>query len=129
MANQKIDLSGVWQSRYEYGESQQGEHIVDLRQHALKVNGSSHLDDTGSELFLDLWLRPPKPELGRGGWLLDGFWKEETSPSGTYRGQLFQGVLQLILNDEANKAQGKWAGHDRGHSQVNTGNWFLTREK
>jgi hypothetical protein len=47
MANKGIDLTGAWQSHYEYGEDQIGEHVVDLRQHGLKVGGASRLGPSG----------------------------------------------------------------------------------
>ncbi len=116
----RYDLSGTWHSRYEYGEDQVGEHDVELHQEGNNVNGHSLPHSTGSELELKLRLDRDKS-------VLSGFWKEKTSPTGAYRGQVFHGVLQLTIDAEATRANGKWAGHNRDYSDINTGNWTLER--
>jgi hypothetical protein len=120
MAIERPNLTGPWRSRYEYGEGKSSEHIVDLRQDGLKVNGSSRPDPTGSELFLHLLLR--------GNSKLWGEWDEHTSPRGEYRGQKFHGALYLILKDEATRAEGLWLGPNRDDSHINTGKWTLEKQ-
>ncbi len=114
------DLSGTWQSTYEYGEGKEGTHEVLLEQHGWRVTGKSLPHETGSQLSLDLRRKPDDQTL-------TGLWSEVTSPGGAYRGQKFHGALQLILNAEATSAEGQWVGHNRDHDHVNNGVWRLER--
>jgi hypothetical protein len=119
MAGEELDLSGRWRSRYEYGQARRSEHIVDLRQNRLSVEGSSQLDETGSELFLYLQLI--------GTTTLGGKWKEKTSRGGEYNGQEFEGWAAFILKNQATLAEGRWIGPDRHNSDINSGLWTLEK--
>jgi hypothetical protein len=121
MANQEINLSGAWNSRYEYGDGQAAEHLVDLRQHGLRVEGASRLDESGSELFFYLRL------LGAA--TLGGDWKELTSKKGQYGGREFQGWVAFNLKDSAAHAKGIWIGPNRDDSEIKSGGWTLERVK
>jgi hypothetical protein len=119
MANQEIDLTGSWLSRYEYGEDKYSEHRVNLRQDRLNVNGSSELDNSSSELFLYLQLI--------GATTLGGKWKEKTSKKGEYGGQEFVGWVAFVLKNEVTLAEGIWIGPNRHGSAINSGVWTLDK--
>ncbi len=118
MERQELDLSGTWQSRYEYGKGRQSEHQVSLKHEGAEVIGTSLPDPSGSELTLELQIDEN---------ILSGIWYERTSTQGPYKGRTFDGLLQLILDDEAKKMVGKWVGYNSDKSVVNTGDWTLER--
>lgn len=120
MAEERPNLDGAWKSRYEYGDGKSSEHIIDLRQNGLKVDGSSRLDPTGSELFLHLLLSANRR--------LGGDWEEITSREGEYGGQRFKGFVAFVLKSEG-VWEGVWIGPNRDDSKVNSGPWTLEKQK
>ncbi len=111
------DLSGIWQSLYSYGRGRQSKHRVKLQHIGKKINGSSIVDISKSELTFDL-------ELERN--FLTGTWRERTSHQGEYKGKIFFGALQFILDPRARRMEGKWVGFNKDESEENTGEWALT---
>lgn len=59
---------------------------------------------------------------------MTGTWYEKTSSSGEYRGSVFHGAVQFILNTELGTAEGKWIGFNNTRSKVNVGDWSLTKK-
>jgi hypothetical protein len=59
------------------------------------------------------------------GSILTGTWVEHTSPDGHYRGAVYHGALQLVLDPTGRKMTGRWVGFGRDH-EVNSGPWELT---
>jgi hypothetical protein len=115
------DLSGIWHSRYVYpstgrGESLTGEHYVVLRQQGARLTGQSLSQSTGSQLKLDLGLERA---------VATGTWREQTSPSGYYRGAVYHGTLQLVVDPAGRRMRGMWLGFGRDFS-INSGDWHLT---
>lgn len=115
------ELSGVWHSRYSYrssGRAQDlvGEHYVRFRQDGKELVGESLPAANGSILRLDLTLS---------GSIVTGTWSERTAPEGYYRGAVYHGVLQLILDPLGKAMRGKWLGFDK-QSNVNSDVWELT---
>lgn len=118
-ARQGPDLSGVWHSRYRYpsGEHElEGQHYVVLRQQGDRVVGHSLPHTNGSRLKLDLSFHPP---------VATGAWTEHTSPSGHYKGAVYHGSVQLMVDPSNQVMGGKWVGFGRRFA-VNTGDWHLT---
>jgi hypothetical protein len=115
------DLSGIWHSRYVYpstgrGESFHGEHYVVLRQQGSRLTGQSLSHSTGSRLKLDLAVERA---------VATGTWREQTSPDGYYRGAVYHGTLQLVVDPAGRRMRGMWLGFGRDFT-INSGDWQLT---
>src|SRR5688572_33047129 len=103
---EKLHLSGEWVSRYAYtssGKVHTGEHIVVLQENDAALRGRSIPQDDGSVLELQLTHDTATNTL-------TGTWRETTSPGGYYKGAVFHGVLQLLLQEAGKEANGKWLG-------------------
>lgn len=115
------ELSGIWHSRYRYtstgrGRTFEGEHYVPLRHAGDRLVGESLPVENGSRLRL---------ELVPNGSVVTGTWSERTSPTGYYRGSVYHGALQLVLDPVGKTMRGKWIGFDREFT-VNSDTWELT---
>lgn len=114
-------LAGIWHSRYVYyssGQKQelQGQHYVVLRQHANRLTGQSLPHSADSRLRLDLSID---------GSIATGIWTEQTSPTGYYKGAVYHGTLQLIMNPMGRAMSGRWVGFGKNF-KINAGEWELT---
>jgi hypothetical protein len=114
-------LSGVWHSKYTYHSSGrnrdfEGEHYLALRQQGMRLLGQSLPHTIDSRLKLDLSVE---------GSVATGTWTERTSPTGYYKGAVYHGALQLVVDPMGRRMQGRWLGFGRDF-QVNTGDWALT---
>jgi hypothetical protein len=114
-------LSGIWHSRYLYystGRDQEfeGQHYVVLRQRGNRLAGQSLPHSTGSHLDLELSVDAS---------IATGTWTERTSPTGYYRGAVYHGTIQLVVNPMGRAMSGKWLGFGTNF-KVNTGEWELT---
>ncbi|RJQ79630.1 hypothetical protein [Amycolatopsis panacis] len=103
------DLSGIWHSRYRYtstgrAKTFESEHYVLLRHVDDRLSGESLPVNNGSRLRLDLLTN---------GSVVTGTWSERTSPGGYYRGSVYHGALQLVLDPMGKTMRGKWIGFDR----------------
>lgn len=113
-------LSGEWLSTYTYSEGQTSQHTLEITQSDLIVIGKTIESADESNLSFNLILDP-------GNNVLTGTWQEETSRQGDYKGFVFHGALQFILDLETNRAEGKWVGFNSDRSNINTGEWILER--
>lgn len=112
-------LTGIWLSDYEYESTGRGatfasRHYVAVIQHGTRLQVRS-TPGSRSRLLMDLTAN---------GQVLTGTWTEETSPSGYYRGTVYHGALQLLLEPTGRKMTGKWVGFGRDFD-LNTGPWKL----
>jgi hypothetical protein len=114
------DLSGIWHSHYAYtstgrGRDFVGEHYLAMRHKGDRFLGESVPASNGSRLRLDLVLN---------GSIATGTWSERTSPTGYYRGSVYHGAMQLVIDPMGKTMKGKWIGFDR-ESFVQSDNWEL----
>lgn len=114
------DLTGIWHSRYVYPSSGRkgnftGEHYVVLRQQGNRVTGQSLTHSTGSQLQLDLNVTTS---------VATGTWREQTSPTGYYKGAVYHGNLQMVVDPAGRRMRGMWLGFGRDFT-INTGQWEL----
>ncbi|WP_222936632.1 helix-turn-helix domain-containing protein [Streptomonospora sp. PA3] len=114
------DYTGIWHSRYLYYSNKReaefaGEHYIVLRQTGTSLRGQSLPHTTGSRLELDLTID---------GAVVGGHWSERTSPSGYYRGALYQGTLQMLISPMRSDMAGKWVGFGKNF-RINTGEWEI----
>ncbi|ONI74985.1 hypothetical protein ALI144C_40135 [Actinosynnema sp. ALI-1.44] len=114
------DFSGIWHSRYIYPSTRRGgdftgEHYVVVRQQGNRLLGHSVPATNGSVLNLELALN---------GSVATGTWSERTSLTGYYRGAVYHGAIQLVVDPMGKSMAGKWVGFDREFA-VNSGEWTL----
>lgn len=115
-------LTGIWESRCTYHSGSRGEDFTD-RAHLVVVHAGSSVTarsidgavtDDGS-ITLHLELR---------GHVVTGTWEQVTGPVSYYRGQVFYGAVQLVVEPGGGRMIGAWCGFGRDHD-VNTGPWEL----
>lgn len=115
------DLSGIWHSRYVYpstgrGKTLTGQHYVVLRQQGPRLVGQSLPHSTGSRLRLELAVEKA---------VATGVWREQTSPNGYYRGTVYHGTLQMVVDPAGRRMRGMWLGFGRDFT-INSGEWELS---
>jgi len=115
------ELAGDWISRYTYFSTGrnaefEGLHDIRLRAEGGRLIGRSEATPTGS---IELDLRAD-------GLLVTGSWTERTAPSGYYRGAVYHGIVQLVVDPVGRSMVGRWLGPDK-HFAINSGRWLLTR--
>ncbi len=113
-------LSGIWHSRYIYpstgrGDEFVGQHYVVLRQHGQRLTAQSLPHSAGSRLWLDLNVDAS---------VVTGTWRERTSPTGYYRGAVYHGTLQMVVDPSGRRMEGMWLGFSRKFT-INSGRWEL----
>lgn len=114
-------LAGVWRSRYTYYSSGRqgefvGEHYVVLNQQENHLSGQGLPNSLHSLLTLDLSVSDS---------IVTGTWIERTSPTGYYKGAVYRGAIQLLIDPTGRRMTGRWLGFDK-ESNINTGDWELT---
>lgn len=115
-------FTGHWLSTYTYHNGETGRHVLTFSaQNANEWLCKSVPQPDGSEVVLKLHYDKESSTL-------TGTWTEKTSPTGAYKGKVFHGVLQLIVNQDYTKAAGEWVGFNSGHTGVNAGSWKLERQ-
>ncbi len=118
------DFSGIWHSQYVYPSTGRrdtfaGEHYVVLRQQGNRLIGQSLSHSTGSRLRLELVVENA---------VATGTWREQTSPTGYYKGATYHGTLQLVVDPAGGRMNGMWLGFGRGFA-INSGEWELARQE
>lgn len=116
-----VELAGPWDSRYTYvstgrGQEFEGTHRVVLHAERGRLVGRSEPTSSGT-LELD---------LAADGLLVTGNWTERTAPDGYYRGAVYHGVVQFVLDPTGRTMTGRWLGPDR-HFEIDSGRWVLHR--
>lgn len=120
-AHPSDDFSGIWHSRYVYpstgrGKNFAGEHYLVLRQQGTRLVGQSVPHSTGSRLRLELAVEKA---------VATGTWREQTSPTGYYKGAVYHGTLQVVVDPAGRWMRGMWLGFGRDFT-INSGEWTLT---
>ncbi len=115
------ELIGIWHSKYRYPSiSRQGiqesEHFVSLK----KLDGQYVFESlpnvSKSRLIMHLVID---------GDLATGTWREETDPHGHYKGVVYTGAIQLVIDEDGQFMYGKWVGAGK-RKIVNVGSWEFT---
>jgi transcriptional regulator with XRE-family HTH domain len=113
-------LSGIWLSEYQYPSSGRGgsfssRHYVMVLQRGARLMVRS-VPASSSQLSI---------ELSANGQVVTGTWTEQTEASGYYKGAVYHGALQMLLDPTGRRMEGEWVGFGRDMS-VNHGPWSLT---
>lgn len=126
MTQQTADTySGIWNSRYEYTSSSregtfEGKHKVRIVQkdpYHLVVESLPE----GNESYVIIRLTVDDN-------IATGSWQEHTSEHGYYKGAIYYGTIQLVIDPDGRKMRGKWLGFDK-ENNINVGPWELIRER
>lgn len=123
----EFNISGAWLSRYYYqsGEATEmtsREHSVVFERENDELVGRSMPQQDGSELTLHL-------RYNAADRILTGLWQVKTSQETTYKGAIFYGALQLILNETNTVARGKWVGFNSSRTKVKAGEWRIEKKQ
>lgn len=115
------DFSGIWHSQYVYSSTGRsktftGEHYLVFRQQGARLIGQSLPHSTGSRLRLELAVENA---------VATGTWREQTSLTGYYKGAVYHGTLQLVVDPAGRRMKGMWLGFGRDFT-INSGEWELT---
>ncbi|MFF0144449.1 hypothetical protein ATK36_3374 [Amycolatopsis sulphurea] len=115
------DFSGIWHSRYVFpstgrGKTFAGEHYVVLRQQGTRLIGQGLPHRLGSRLRLELVVDKS---------VATGTWREQTSPTGYYKGATYHGTVQMVVDPAGRRMSGMWLGFGRDFT-INSGEWCLT---
>lgn len=112
-------LTGIWLSEYEYPSSGRGtlvnRHYVVMLQRGARLMVRS-VPAARSALSMDMAVN---------GHVVTGTWTEQTDPAGYYRGAVYHGAVQLLLDPTGHRMAGEWVGFGR-EMTVNHGTWSLT---
>jgi hypothetical protein len=114
-------LTGIWRSRYEFvssgrgGQTYSSVHLCLILQHGDRLQLRSLPGSAPSRLGM---------ELAADGMAITGTWKEATNPDGYYRGSIYSGAIQLLLDPTGHRMSGRWLGYGR-EFEINDGPWVL----
>lgn len=115
-------LTGVWLSRYEYESSSRKKTYTSLHYVLVLQRGQGlmirSLPKQSSTLSLELTVN---------GNMTKGTWTEITSQDGYYQGSVYDGAIQLELNQAQDRLKGMWVGFGRNPGEMNTGAWSFTK--
>ncbi|HSX28455.1 MAG TPA: hypothetical protein VLF60_03325 [Candidatus Saccharimonadales bacterium] len=119
-----MNLDGIWHSRYEYGrgtndEPQTSEHRIKFTKDGDTWVGTSLPNDEGSQVMLTLIQKGEE---------FSGEWKEQTSPTGYYKGREFSGLILLLANPDGTELSGMCLGAGSSANRVKASKWTLRRE-
>jgi hypothetical protein len=121
----QFDFSGIWHSAYQYTNKLEPEG--NLSEHDIKIY------QTGHQLVLESVSEAESYFLARLTFdenlhVLTGTWEEETSPTGTYEGQVYYGTGQLLIDPDGDHMKGKVTVYNH-EMQIICGDWTITRTK
>jgi hypothetical protein len=121
MANH--DFSGTWHNSYQYLSTSlpgvfNNEHDVKITQKGDRLIIESQPNGEKSYLIANLKLD---------GRVATGTWEQHSSPTGRYKGEIYTGGVQLVLNEDGN-FYGMHVYHDR-REEVRSGYWEIRRKK
>lgn len=110
--------AGIWHSRYRYPSSTrlkvfEGEHFVRLQRAGKQWVLESLPNVSKSYLILRLTVTDG---------IATGTWQEQTDPDGYYKGVIYHGAIQLVVDDDGRRMQGKWLGYSNDLT-INVGSW------
>lgn len=114
------EMTGIWLSVYEYYSSSRNasftskHHVMLLQRGARMIVRSLPASNSRTSM-----------ELSVNGQVVTGTWTEETEAGGYYRGAVYHGAIQMLLEPTGHRMAGKWVGFGRDMT-VNTGAWSLT---
>ena len=114
-------LTGIWRSSYRYPSSSRDGEFTSEHYLRLKREGKHLIFESlpeGNESYVII-------RLSIEGNIASGSWQEATNPGGYYKGALYYGVIQMIIDKDGKNLRGKWLGFGKDEV-VNAGPWELS---
>lgn len=122
---QQDSFSGTWHCRYWYPSNQHdgedvSEYTAIIHQDGDTLVLASQPNAEGSYMIARIRVE---------GDLVTGTWQENTSPDGEFKGAMYSGAFQLLLDETQSTMEGKWVGvgQEEGKRKIYTGRWQITR--
>jgi hypothetical protein len=117
------DLSGAWHSSYKYTSSAKdgaftSDYDVKLHKIGNHLVVESLPNQEGSYLIMRLTLDNR---------IATGVWEESTSPTGSYKGVVYHGAVQLVLDENENTWRGRYVGFSR-NMEVLGNEWVISKK-
>lgn len=113
-------LTGIWISDYGYYSSSRDQHLTSKHHVLLLQRGARlmtrSLPESGSRVGMDMSVN---------GQVVTGTWTEETERGGYYKGGVYFGCIQMLLDVTGHRLKGRWLGFGRDF-EINDGPWSLT---
>lgn len=117
------NLSGVWLSQYEFRSDSRNDTYVGLHFVAVVQQGDRlqcrSLPRSNAEITSALTL-----DLTAEGQVVTGTWREATADTSYYKGAVYYGALQMLVDPTGRKMTGAWVGFGR-RQEIKTGPWHL----
>jgi len=124
-----IDFSGTWHSIYWYPSNERvGDDPSEYNMTATRTGDDVVLESLPNSEQSYMFVRLHLDEN-----IASGTWHETTSPTGSFKGAMYSGSGQLVINPATGNMEGKWAGAGYDHKlktmRIYSGNWEITRAK
>ncbi|HYH75439.1 MAG TPA: hypothetical protein VD735_05770 [Candidatus Saccharimonadales bacterium] len=115
-----IDFSGIWLSDYTFHSSSknadmQSRHYVRILQKGETIVVESVPELNSSYLIARFSLN---------GNIATGSWEENTATDGDYKGAMYSGAAQMIIDPAARTMKGAWVGYGK-RMEIKTGPWEI----
>jgi len=119
------DYSGRWKCTYWFPSNkiigeEPSEYEMQAYQDGTSVVLESIPNEEGSYMFVRLIIDND---------VATGNWHETTSPTGDFKGAIYSGAGQLVINPETRFMEGKWTGAGYDHKlrqmRIYSGNWEI----
>ena len=125
---QTDDLAGIWNCKYYYpsnevlGTEEISQYEVQAERTGNNLICQSLPTESGSYILIKLLVEEP---------FASGSWTENTAPQGQFKGMIYSGVLQLLIQPDRLSMTGKWVGIGRDiqnqRPDVYDGRWIFSR--
>lgn len=118
---------GTWHSTYWYPSNDHSgedtsEYEVTARQDGNQLVLESQKTTSGAYIIIRLSVDDD---------LATGTWHETTAPEGSFKGMIYSGALQLIIDKDGQRMEGKWVGigrdYEKNQPDIYTGKWELQK--
>lgn len=121
------DFSGIWHFAYWYPSNiHVADDVSEYRMKAHQDGRSVVFESLPNEIKAYMLVR-----LTFDDGIATGTWYETTSPTGEFKGAMYSGAGQLIVDPDTGNMEGKWAGAGYDHKlkimRIYSGNWELVR--
>lgn len=119
-------FTGIWRSEYKYPSSGRNAELVGLHYVVIVQHGSS----LSVQSLPNGSLNPNSPlrmDLEVDRHIITGTWTEETAKDGYYRGAVYHGAIQMLVEPTGRRMEGQWVGYGK-EFEINTGPWRLVFE-
>ena len=117
------DLPGIWRCRYWFpSNTHPGEDISEYRVRIERTGDGFVLHSLPNEegAYMQAHLTVESN-------LATGTWLEDTAPNGEFKGMVYSGVFQLIIDEDMKHMIGSWVGVGRGGGtpKIYDGRWEI----